>query len=238
MTKTILVSGSSRGIGFGILNHLKQSEYKVIGNSRNSIPRDFKLGENFFNFDCSNLNDTREGLLSILDGGLQLTSIVANVGDGSFSSNNIQESWDVHLRSNLLSQVFLIELGLEIFPNTLKEIIVISSIAGLRVIPEAPVQYSASKAALEHYVRSKSVTLAPLGITINCVAPGNILFSGSTWDKKLTKYPDSTMKYINSRVPMKKFGNTSDVASLVEFLLNNSNFITGQTFIVDGGQSV
>lgn len=238
MTKTILVSGSSRGIGLGILSHLKQRGYTVIGNSRNSIPRDSKLGENFFNFDCSNLNDTRKGLLSILDEGRQLTSIVANVGDGSFNSASIQESWDIHLRNNLLSQVFLIELGLEIFPNTLKEIIVISSIAGLRVIPEAPIQYSASKAALEHYVRAKSVTLAPLGITINCVAPGNILFPGSTWDKKLLKDHDSTMTYIDSKVPMKKFGSTFDVASLVEFLLNYSNFITGQTFVVDGGQSV
>ena len=202
------------------------------------MPDDFKENEDFILFDCSNYVDVQRGLAMIRDKGNALTTIVACVGDGSYRPDDIRDSWEFHLQTNLLSQVFLIESALELFSKSITEIIVISSIVGLRAISDAPIQYSVSKAALEHYVKVKSLELAPLGISINSVAPGNILFPGSSWDRRLQQNPSNVLAYIESTVPMKKFGSVSEIANTVDFLTHHSSFITGQTIVVDGGQTL
>lgn len=238
MTKTILVSGSSKGIGLEILRRLQSGGHRVLGNARNRVPEGFTENKDFFIFDSSNVKEIDSSLTLIQDSGYSLTTLVACVGDGTFRSTDIEEAWKHHLCANLLSQVFLIESVLQSFSKSITEIVVISSIVGLRAFPDAPVEYSASKAALEQYIRVRSLSLAPLNISINSVAPGNILFPGSSWDKRLKLDSSKVWEYINSTVPMQKFGSVSDVASMVDFLVHNSSFITGQTFVVDGGQTI
>lgn len=238
MTKTILVSGSSKGIGLETLRRLRARGHCVLGNARTRVPEGFTANQDFFMFDSSNQKEIKNGLCLIQEHGYALTTLVACVGDGTFRSTDIEESWEHHLRANLLSQVFLIESVLQLFSESIAEIVVMSSIVGLRAFPDAPVEYSASKAALEQYIKVRSLSLAPLNISINSVAPGNVLFTGSSWDQRLKSDSSKVWEYINSTVPMKKFGSVSDIANMVDFLVHNSSFITGQTFVVDGGQTI
>ena len=74
-------------------------------------------------------------------------------------------------------------------------------------------------------------------IRINGVSPGNILFDGSVWDKKLKKNKSKVLKYIKNNVPQNKFGTADDIANAVLFLSsNNASFINGEVLVVDGGQ--
>jgi NAD(P)-dependent dehydrogenase (short-subunit alcohol dehydrogenase family) len=116
-------------------------------------------------------------------------------------------------------------------------VICISSICGLEVIPGAPVTYSAAKAALHAYVRGIARPLGDQGVRINAIAPGNILFDGSTWDQKLVAEPASVQAMLQANVSLARLGTPQDIASLATWLASpRSNFATGAIWTLDGGQ--
>jgi 3-oxoacyl-[acyl-carrier protein] reductase len=76
-----------------------------------------------------------------------------------------------------------------------------------------------------------------LGIRINSISLGNVLFDGSVWDKKLKNDEQSTRRLIKERVAMGVFGSLDDVANLALFLSSEvSKFTTGASYVLDGGQ--
>ena len=80
--------------------------------------------------------------------------------------------------------------------------------------------------------------LAKKNVRINAITPGNILFNGSVWDKKIKKNKNKTFNYIKSVVPLKKFGSINDIYEMCEFIINNkSQFTSGSTYILDGEQT-
>lgn len=128
--------------------------------------------------------------------------------------------------------------GAKLLKKNNGKIICISSICGVEVIKNAPIGYSLAKSLLNNYVKSISHHLAEDGISINAIAPGNILFKGSVWDKKIKKNKNKTLNYIKSVVPLKKFGSIADIYELCEFIINNnSQFASGSTYILDGAQT-
>jgi NAD(P)-dependent dehydrogenase (short-subunit alcohol dehydrogenase family) len=92
-----------------------------------------------------------------------------------------------------------------------------------------PLSYSVSKAALEMVTRYLAVYLAQRNITINAIAPGGI---GNNQDESFVKaYVELT--------PMKKMGKVEDLMGAFEYLLSpGSDYMTGQTMIIDGGWTV
>ena len=72
---------------------------------------------------------------------------------------------------------------------------------------------------------------------INGIAPGNILFKNSVWDKKLKEDPIAVGKMLDDKVPLRKLGSLDDIANLVLWLSSPiSNFVTGSIYVSDGGQ--
>jgi 3-oxoacyl-[acyl-carrier protein] reductase len=129
----------------------------------------------------------------------------------------------------------------ETVPSLIKNgcgsIVLTASIAGLETLG-APIAYEAAKAALIASCKNMSRELAQYKIRVNCVAPGNIMFPGSTWDFKLKENEKSTMEYITSHVPLKRFGTPEEIASIVVFLSSErASFITGACIVADGGQT-
>jgi len=92
--------------------------------------------------------------------------------------------------------------------------------------------YCASKGGVKMLTRNLSIELAPLGITINSIAPGAI---ETPINKNLLKDP-AKLNALLQNIPLKRLGEPSDVASLASFLASDeSSYITGTTLFVDGG---
>ena len=116
-------------------------------------------------------------------------------------------------------------------------ILFIASIVGVEATP-APLPYSAAKAALINYSKNLARQVAREGVRVNCVAPGNILFPGGTWERHLERDRAAVTKKIEDEVPMGRFGTPEEIAGLAVFLCSpRASFITGSCFVADGGQT-
>jgi len=98
--------------------------------------------------------------------------------------------------------------------------------------------YGVAKAAVIQYTRNRAAALAPQGIRVNCVAPGSIEFPGGSWEKRKT---DNSQLYnaILRGIPFGRLGHPEEVARVALFLVSPlANWVTGQTIMVDGGQTL
>jgi 3-oxoacyl-[acyl-carrier protein] reductase len=94
------------------------------------------------------------------------------------------------------------------------------------------------KAAINHYTMSQALALAPDRIRVNAVAPGSIEFDGGVWDRCKHERPEQYAKVL-ATIPFGRFGAPDEVANLTLFLASPlAGWITGQTLVVDGGQSL
>jgi len=116
-------------------------------------------------------------------------------------------------------------------------VIQVGSISAFRGAPEseqAVVAYNASKGAVTSLTIDLSVKLAPLGIRVNCLAPGP--FDTSMMDH-IRNDPERMRAYL-STIPLRRIGQEDDIKAAALFLASEaSRFVTGQTLVVDGGVS-
>ena len=114
-------------------------------------------------------------------------------------------------------------------------IVNISSMAAQYGLPKV-IAYAASKAAIEGMTRSMAVELSPLGILVNCIAPGFIDTNMSSI--ALNNDPERRQRVLN-RTPLGRLGLPEDVANMVYFLVSDQNaYTTGTVIPVDGGNSI
>jgi 3-oxoacyl-[acyl-carrier protein] reductase len=111
-------------------------------------------------------------------------------------------------------------------------VVLTSSITGPRVSSPGHGHYSASKAGINGLIRAAAIELAPDGITINGVEPGNILTEGIQAERT-----PEFIRAMEESVPLGRLGTPRDVAHALLFLVSDeAAYITGTTIIVDGGQ--
>ena len=93
--------------------------------------------------------------------------------------------------------------------------------------------YAASKAGQLGFMRAACLEWAKYGITVNAVLPGNIMTEG------LAELGEDYFKSMTASIPIGRMGTVEDVGHAALFLASNeAGFITGQTIVVDGGQTV
>ena len=243
MKKNVLITGSSKGIGFAIAKKFGEVGCKVILNGRNSkklINAKKKIANSFFEKgDLSNEKKCNKIIKNIIRKHKKIDILVCNIGNGSpkFNKSNYNK-WISYFNDNFFSAVNIIEQSKKYLAKTKGSIICISSICGIETIKNAPVEYSVAKSALNSYVKLISTSLGSKKIRINAIAPGNIFFKGSVWEKKLLSNKKKTLDYIKENVPLNKLGNPDDISELCLYLCSDkSNFITGAVFTIDGGQT-
>ena len=100
--------------------------------------------------------------------------------------------------------------------------------------------YMASKAALIGATKHAAVSLAKDGILVNSIAPGSIAHPGGSWERFQTNNPPQVVKeFIDSNLPLGRFGWPEPVGDLVAFLSSDrAGLITGASIVVDGGQGI
>ena len=240
--KVALVTGSSKGIGKDIANLLKKEGCQVVYNGRNekNLKIALKDSENseYYVADVTKTKDCEKLVKHVIKKFGQMDILVCNVGNGNSmeqGSETIKE-WKKMLDENFFSAINVINASRKFLKKTNGCIICISSIAGIETTG-APITYSVAKSALISYVKRISKTFADEGIRINTVSPGNILFGGSTWEKKLKQNKNQVNKMLETNVSLKRFGTPEEISNLVVFLASSkSSFTTGANFVIDGGQ--
>ena len=241
--RTALVTGSSRGIGNAIAKALALAGFTVAVNGRNEADVHRAAAELSGAIavpgDVTSFSDARRVFDSVLERLGKLDILVCNVGSGKSVAPGAEthEEWQRVFALNLWSATNMVEAARAELARTQGAIVCVSSICGNEVIPDAPVTYSAAKAALNAFVRGISRPLGVDKVRINAVAVGNVLFSGSTWERKLEADADGVARMLEANVSLARLGTPAEIAAVVRFLCSDeARFVTGAIWTVDGGQ--
>jgi 3-oxoacyl-[acyl-carrier protein] reductase len=241
--KTALVTGSSRGIGRAIAEALHAEGCHVALNGRNASDLNAAAAALPGSFTAAGDVTKPDEACRVVGAAVaalgRLDILVCNVGRGRSVApgDETHDEWQRVFALNLWSAINTIEAAREALVDAKGAIVCVSSICGLEALPGAPVTYSAAKAALHAYVRGIARPLGSLGVRINAVAPGNILFDGSVWRRKLDESPDVVRVMLDRDVALGRLGHPREVAELVVYLASaRAAFASGAVWALDGGQ--
>lgn len=115
-------------------------------------------------------------------------------------------------------------------------IVIIASIFGREA--GGRMTYNAVKAAEISFAKSLALQLAPVGIRVNSLSPGSILFEGGSWWKRQQADPEGIAEFVRRELPFGRFGRPEEVGDAVAFLASpRASWISGTSVVVDGCQS-
>jgi 3-oxoacyl-[acyl-carrier protein] reductase len=247
----VFIAGSSRGIGRAIAEALLGEDACVVLTGRDESSLDNTLHdltsvkkENRILGVSGDLCDSAV-LVSAFERTVRhfgrIDHLVANLGSGkgSLGWEQPEDEWRRVFEQNFFASVRLTQ---EALPHLLRNdnggsILYISSIVGIEA-GVAPLPYSAAKAALINYSKNLARQMGPRNVRVNTIAPGNILFPGGTWEKRMRSHSDDVKKMLDEQVPQKRFGKPEEIASLAAYLCSaQAAFSTGACYVMDGGQT-
>lgn len=248
--KVALVAGSTRGIGLATVRAFLTEGCRTVITGRDSIAlrgAQDSLESEFgpdrllaFQGDLCDSEVIKTVLSSVSERWGQLDCLVANIGSGQGPNGwDPQESdWHRIFEENLSCSYRLMQ---QVLPAMIRSrqgsIVLVASIVALES-SSAPLPYSAAKAALVNYAKNVAREVGRYDVRVNCVAPGNILFPGSSWERHLAERRDEVLKQIEADVPLRRFGLPEEIADLIVFLSSDrATFITGSCMVADGGQT-
>ena len=239
--KSVLVTGSSRGIGRAIALQLAKAGYtlvlhgRTVSESLDSVKQEVEslnATARVLGFDVSDREQTKRILLEDIEEHGSYYGVILNAGvtkDNAFPFMQ-DEKWDDVLDINLDSFYNVLKPIVEplILARKGGRIIAMSSVSGL-MGNRGQVNYSAAKAGIIGAVKALGYELAKRKITVNCIAPGLIETEMSN---------EIAKDHIIPLIPMKRSGTADEVAAVATFLLSDSaSYITRQVIAVDGGLS-
>lgn len=235
--KKILITGSSGGIGKALCNKFIENGCILICTTSSldkleNLKKEFGEKHFFYKIDLSNMNEISENMSLIAQDHKDIDILINNAGltrDNLFLRMK-SDQWNEILNINLNSNYYIIK---EILPLMLKNkkgnIIGISSLVAMTGNP-GQTNYAASKSAMIAMYKSLALEVGLRNIRVNIIAPG---FIQSPMTDKLDT---NQVNNILDKIPLKKLGSPKDVANIAVFLSSEeSSYITGQTFHVNGG---
>ncbi|WP_422858534.1 SDR family NAD(P)-dependent oxidoreductase [Flagellimonas sp. S174] len=240
--KVAVVTGGNSGIGYASAKKFKEQGANVIitGRSEEKVNAAAnELGVQGVVADVKDLNALDRLVAQVKNnhGVVDILFVNAGIFAPAPVGQITEEMFDNQMGINFKGAVFTVEKFLPIIKDG-GAIINLSSVNAYTGMPNTAV-YAASKAAMNSYTRTAATELAPRKIRINSVNPGPVYtpIFGKTGmpEEQLNGFAEA----MQDRIPLKRFGQPEDIASLVNFLASDeASFITGAEYNIDGGINV
>lgn len=227
--KVAIVTGGTQGIGLGIADKLAALGAKVVVCARQPA----KTKHIFINADVSQMIDAIHVVNETIKKFKRVDILVNNAG--IFPSvpfaDMTSEQWDQVMNVNLKG---VFNFTKAVLPQMQKQnsgkIVNIASIAAF-VGFQGLTHYCTTKAGITGFTRALALEVAPNNIRVNAIAPGMIETPGV-----MSTINADALKGFAQQVPLKRAGQPKDIANAVAYLASDeSDYVTGQTIIVDGG---
>jgi 3-oxoacyl-[acyl-carrier protein] reductase len=232
--KKVFITGASRGIGNAIAKSLLKENYTVIGTATSSKGVEQLIAEGILGYkleldDLERINASWE---KISEEHLDIDILINNAG---FTRDNLilrmsEDEWNdvmnVHLNGMFRITKRLLKPMLKKRWGRIINLSSTSAVLGNK----GQANYAAAKAGIEAFSRSLASEVGSRGITVNAVAPGFI-------NTDMTQLNSGVVEEeLIKKIPLGRFGETSEIAHLVNFLCSEeSSYITGQTIHINGG---
>ena len=247
--RVVLIAGASRGIGLAIAEALLAEGAKVALTARGA----------------ASLEETRARLASTY-GARQVWALAGDMRDAAVIEDAVAQAeselgplwgavanvglhpcpmgfeiddatWDASFSQNLDSAYRLARSALRrMCARGEGSLLFISSICGIEVLG-APMPYGVAKAGMNHMSRELARIAGPMGVRVNTIAPGNVIFPGGDWEARIKTDPDMWREWIDREVPLRRFGAPGEIGIPAAFILSPiATFLTGAVLQVDGGQ--
>jgi len=239
--QTVIVTGGTRGIGKSIAESFLKSGAKVIVtySANESAAAQFKQDNSQFaeNVYIQKLDVTKyeevENFFKHIDtkyGGFEVLVNNAGIRKDSVLAMMKESDWHDVMNVNLSGIFYMCKFAvMSLMRKRYGRIINISSVME-RYGFEGQANYAASKAGLSALTKSLSKEVGTRGITVNCVSPGFIA------TEFIEDLPDKLRETYLTKIPLKRFGSTEEVAACVLFLASKeASYVTGATLEVSGG---
>jgi NAD(P)-dependent dehydrogenase (short-subunit alcohol dehydrogenase family) len=242
--KRVLVTGSSRGIGFAVAEAFVDAGARVAINGRTEqsvsaaiarLNRQGRLAA--AQGDVGTVSGCESAVKTAIDafGGLDILVNSAGVGAGKSIENSDEAMWDAHIDINLKGTFFCCRAALPALRKSKGNIVNIASDAGLMGVPGITV-YCASKGGVVMMSRAMALEVAP-DVRVNCVCPGYIdtdMIRRDHIDKKDDRA--AAEQRMIDYAPMKRIGTPPEIGQAVLYLASSeARFVTGAALAIDGG---
>jgi 3-oxoacyl-[acyl-carrier protein] reductase len=239
--KRALVTGASRGLGRALCEVFAAEGADVAFNFSNdqegadeTLARIERNGRKALAYKASVLDDL--GIVAMMKrieeawGGIDILINNAGVSQPLPLALMEEADWDLVMDVNVKGQFLISRAVLKGMIRRKSGVILnISSLAGVRLI-EAPIHYSASKAAIKGFTQALSKEVARYGVRVNCLAPG-LLDEGVG-----RSLPDHRLNDYLKHVSLRRMGTVEEVAKCAAFMVSDRNsYMNGETVLIDGG---
>jgi NAD(P)-dependent dehydrogenase (short-subunit alcohol dehydrogenase family) len=251
MNKNVLITGASHGIGAAAALAFAQAGYNVgvnyfkdrDGAESTAVKiREIGMKAETYRADVSNCAECEAMLEKFIADFGAVDVLINNAGgalkmpEGGFAEMPM-DYWDSQINLNLSSAAYCSRVAVRdmLEKKTPGRIINISSVHSLvTYVKRKTLPYCAAKAGLNMLTKSLAAEVAKHGINVNCIAPGFIM------TKLSYRYTEAQMDAFKRKIPVGRLGSVEDITPMMLFLadVEKTRFITGQTFVVDGGQSI
>lgn len=238
-SRSVVVTGGSKGIGKGIARVFAQAGAKVAivarhGDQAEAAAKEIGHGAFGLAGDVTSLSSMDAVMKAVAEknGGIDVLCANAGIFPPAKLEDMTSDEWDLVVDTNLKGTFHSVKAAVPYLKRSDQgRIVLTSSITGPVTGYPGWTHYGATKAGQLGFMRTACIELAKYGITVNAVMPGNIVTEG------LAGMGEEYQRSMAASVPLKKLGQVEDIGyAALYFASREANYVTGQTIIVDGGQ--
>lgn len=240
--RSVIVTGGSKGIGKGIARVFVDAGANVLIAARDESAAQAAVADlasssgsvSYVVADVSVQDDARRMAATAVErhGGIDVLCANAGIFPDKRLAEMTEADWDLVLGTNVKGTLWSVQACIDaLTASGHGRVVLTSSITGPITGYPGWSHYGASKAAQLGFMRTAAIELAPMGITVNAVLPGNVMTEG------LIAMGDDYIAGMAASIPLGRIGDVTDIGNAALFLATDeAGYITGQSIVIDGGQ--